>query len=249
MIVEQKLQGLGLVVPDLEQDYATNPSGARFISHYAVQNVLYLSGTAPVKDGKPYRPGVVGKDLTVEQGYDAARYAVLTTLSEVQYALGDLDRVQQVIQLIGFVNSAPGFGDQPRVINGAVDLLVELYGHRGKPTRAAIGCQGLSRNHSVEIVMTVLFSGPASARPSLETAPERRDHRGLPRPGRERTARAGASEPGRRLAHLRPGAGIRPSRAHHQRRRPARPGELRRRPHALRGIPHERPARKLRASG
>ena len=64
MIVEQKLQSLGLVVPDLEQDYATNPSGARFISHYAVQNVLYLSGTAPVKDGKPYRPGVVGKDLT-----------------------------------------------------------------------------------------------------------------------------------------------------------------------------------------
>jgi hypothetical protein len=68
MIVEQKLQSLGLVVPDLEQDYATNPSGARFISHYALQNVLYLSGTAPVKDGKPYRPGVVGKDLTVEQG-------------------------------------------------------------------------------------------------------------------------------------------------------------------------------------
>ena len=92
MIVEQKLQTLGLVVPDLEQDYATNPSGARFISHYAVQNVLYLSGTAPVKDGQPYRPGVVGKDLTVEQAYDAARYAVLTTLYEVQYALGDLDR-------------------------------------------------------------------------------------------------------------------------------------------------------------
>jgi enamine deaminase RidA (YjgF/YER057c/UK114 family) len=77
-----------------------------------------------------------------------------------------VDRVQQVIQLIGFVNSAPGFGDQPRVINGAVDLLVELYGDRGKPTRAAIGCQGLSRNHSVEIVMTVLFSG-TSVRPPL----------------------------------------------------------------------------------
>ena len=148
MIVEQKLQTLGLVVPDLEQDYATNPSGARFISHYAVQNVLYLSGTAPVKDGQPYRPGVVGKDLTVEQAYDAARYAVLTTLSEVQYALGDLDRVQQVIQLIGFVNSAPGFGDQPRVINGAVDLLVELYAigesPRARPL-AARGCPGITR--------------------------------------------------------------------------------------------------------
>ena len=170
MIVEQRLESLGLVIPDLEQDYATNPSGARFISHFAVQNVLYLSGTAPVKDGQAYLTGVVGKDVTIEQGYEAARYAVLTSLSEVKYALGDLDRVQQIIQLIGFVNSAPGFSQQPRVINGAVDLLVDLFGDRGKPTRAAIGCQGLSRNHSVEVVMTVLFSG-AEVRPPLA-----RDH-------------------------------------------------------------------------
>jgi len=170
VIVEQKLQSLGLVVPDLEQEYATNPSGARFISHFAVQNVLYLSGTAPVKDGQAYLTGVVGKDHTIEQGYEAARHAVLNSLSEVKYALRDLDRVQQIIQLIGFVNSAPGFGDQPRVINGAVDLLVELFGERGKPTRAAIGCQGLSRNHSVEVVLTVLFSG-TDVRPPLA-----RDH-------------------------------------------------------------------------
>jgi enamine deaminase RidA (YjgF/YER057c/UK114 family) len=170
MIVEKKLESLGLVVPDLEQDYATNPSGARFISHFAVQNVLYLSGTAPVKDGQAYLTGVVGNDVTIEQGYEAARYAVLTSLSEVKYALGDLDRVQQIIQLIGFVNSAPGFSQQPRVINGAVDLLVDLFGDRGKPTRAAIGCQGLSRNHSVEVVMTVLFSG-TEVRPPLA-----RDH-------------------------------------------------------------------------
>lgn len=170
MIVEKKLESLGLVVPDLEQDYATNPSGARFISHFAVQNVLYLSGTAPVKDGQAYLTGVVGKDVTIEQGYEAARYAVLTSLSEVKYALGDLDRVQQIIQLIGFVNSAPGFSQQPQVINGAVDLLVDLFGDRGKPTRAAIGCQGLSRNHSVEVVMTVLFAG-TEVRPPLA-----RDH-------------------------------------------------------------------------
>ena len=170
MIVEQKLLRLGLVVPDLEQDYATNPSGARFISHFAVQNVLYLSGTAPVKDGEADLTGVVGKDLTIEQGYEAARHAVLNSLSEVKYALGDLDRVQQIIQLMGFVNSAPDFGDQPRVIDGAVGLLVELFGDRGKPTRAAIGCQGLSRKHSVEVVLTVLFSGD-HVRPPLA-----RDH-------------------------------------------------------------------------
>ncbi|MBI3325861.1 MAG: RidA family protein [Nitrospinae bacterium] len=159
MIIEEKLQALGFRLLDLEEQYRTNPSGAHFISHFAVQNLLFLSGTTPIKDGQPFRPGVVGKDLTVAQGYEAARYAALTSLAAIKYALGDLDRVEQAVQLIGFVNSAPGFSDQPRVINGAADLLVELYGERGKPTRAAIGCQGLSTNHSVEIVLTVLFSG------------------------------------------------------------------------------------------
>lgn len=166
MIVEEKLTALGLTLPDLETQYRINPSGARFVSHCAVQNLLYLSGTVPVKGGQPLHPGMLGKDLTVEQGYEAARYAALISLVAIKYALGDLDRVTQVVQLIGFVNSAPGFTEQPRVINGAVDLLVALYGERGKPTRAAIGCQGLSDNHSVEVVLTVLFSG-TDVRPPL----------------------------------------------------------------------------------
>ena len=119
---------LGLALPSLEDLYRTNPSGAHYISHFPVQNLLYLSGTTPRKDGRAYLPGVVGKDLTIEQGQEAARYATLTTLAAVKYALGDLDRVQQIVHLLGFVNSAPGFGDQPRVINGAADLLVELFG-------------------------------------------------------------------------------------------------------------------------
>ena len=166
MIAEDKLARMGLTLPDLEEVYRTNPAGARYISHYALQNVLYLSGTTPNRDGRPYLTGVVGKDLAIEQGYEAARYAALTSLAAVKYALGDLDRVQQIIQLIGYVNSAPGFGDQPRVINGATDLLVDLFGEAGKPTRAAIGCQGLGVNHSVEVIMTVLFSGP-EVRPPL----------------------------------------------------------------------------------
>jgi enamine deaminase RidA (YjgF/YER057c/UK114 family) len=88
----------------------------------------------------------------------------------VKYALGDLDRVQQIVHMLGFVNSAPGFSDQPRVINGAADLLVELFGDRGKPTRAAIGCQGLGGNASVEIIVTLLFTG-SDVRPPLA-----RDH-------------------------------------------------------------------------
>jgi enamine deaminase RidA (YjgF/YER057c/UK114 family) len=121
--------------------------------------MLYLSGTTPMREGQPFNTGLVGQDLTIEQAYDAARYATLTSLAAIKYALADLDRVEQIVRLIGYVNSAPGFSDQPRVINGATDLLVELYGDKGKPTRAAIGCQGLALNHSVEVVLTILFSG------------------------------------------------------------------------------------------
>ena len=159
MKVEEKLTKLGLELPTLEDLYRTNASGAHYVSHFAVQNLLYLSGTTPRKNGTGYLPGVVGKDLTIEQGQEAARYATLTTLAAVKYALGDLDRVQQIVHMLGFVNSAPGFSDQPRVINGAADLLVELFGDRGKPTRAAIGCQGLGGNASVEIIVTLLFTG------------------------------------------------------------------------------------------
>ena len=168
--IEKKLDALGLTLTDLDRAYRANASGARFLSHLAVGNLLYCSGTTPVRDGQPYLLGVVGGDLTLAQGYEAARYALLSSLAAVKYALGDLDRVEQAVQLTGFVNSAPGFHDQPRVINGATDLLVELYGDRGKPTRAAIGCQGLALGHSVEVVLTVLFRGEGT------TPPLARDH-------------------------------------------------------------------------
>ena len=170
MSVESNLKTLGLAVPSLDDLYRKNASGAHYISHFPVQNLLYLSGTVPIKDGQLYRPGVVGQDLTLEQAADAARYAVLTTLAAVKYALTDLERVQQIVHLTGYVNSAPGFNDQPRVINGAADLLVELFGDQGKPTRAAIGCQGLGGNASVEIIVTVLFTG------TEVRAPLARDH-------------------------------------------------------------------------
>lgn len=166
MRVEDRLSALGLTLYDLEERYRVNPSGARFVSHLAIGNLLYLSGTVPLKDDRPYLTGVVGRDLTTEQGYEAARYALLSALAVVKFALGDLDRIEQAVQMTGYVNSAPDFADQPRVVNGATDLLVELYGDRGLPTRAAIGCQGLALNSSVEIVLTIAFSGD-SVRPPL----------------------------------------------------------------------------------
>ena len=170
MKVEEKIAKLGLQVGNLEDLYRTNASGAHYISHYPVKNLLYLSGATPRKGGVGYLPGVVGKDLTVAQGAEAARYAALTLLSAVKYALGDLDRVQQIVHMVGYVNSAPAFSDQPRVINGAADLFIELFGDRGRMTRAAIGCQGLGGNASVEIIVTMLFSG-TEVRPPLA-----RDH-------------------------------------------------------------------------
>ncbi len=108
MIVEDKLARLGLPLPDLEADYRKNRSGARFVSHRAVGSLLYLSGTVPIRDEEPYLPGLLGAELTIEQGYEAARWALVQALSAVKYALGDLDRFDTAIHLTGYVNSAPG---------------------------------------------------------------------------------------------------------------------------------------------
>ena len=143
MNVEAKIEKLGLELPDLEDLYRTNSSGAHYISHFPVQNLLYLSGTTPERAASPTCPGSSARISRSSRATRRRATPCYVTLAAVKYALGDLDRVQQFVHLLGFVNSAPGFGDQPRVINGAADLLVELFGERGKPTRAAIGCQGL----------------------------------------------------------------------------------------------------------
>ncbi len=170
MQIENKIAEMGLELPDLETEYRTTPSKAKFYSHVAAGNLLYLAGAVPTKDGKPFMPGVLGKDLSVEQGAEAARHCALCVLSVVKYALGDLDRVDRFVQMISYVNSAPGFIDQPRVTNTATELLFELYGERGVSTRASIGCQGLAFNHSVELITTLLFTGDEVR------APLRRDH-------------------------------------------------------------------------
>lgn len=165
MQAEKRLAALGMKLPDLKEDYARDSSDAKFISHLAHGDLLYLSGTAPRRDGRPYLTGVVGDDLTVEQGYEAARYAALTSLSVLKYALQDLDRMAQVVQMLGYVNSSPDFAEPPRVINGATDLLAEVYGRRGVGSRLAVGCQGIADNSSVEIVLTVAFEGDATSEP------------------------------------------------------------------------------------
>ena len=165
MTIEQNIEAAGLTLPRLEDSYSNNPAGAKYVSHHALGRVLYLSGCTPFKDGKPYMTGILGVDRTIEEGYEAARQCMLCYLGLIKYALGDLDRMHRMLHLTGYVNSGPGFADQPRVINGAVDLLVELCGRRMMPTRAAIGCHGLAVNHSVELIATLEFDGGSVAPP------------------------------------------------------------------------------------
>jgi len=169
MDAERRLAELGFTIEPLASSYALDTSGAKFVSHLAVGELLYLSGTVPEKDGVPYLTGALGAELTLEPGYEAARFAAVSSLTALSHALGDLDRMQQVVQLTGWVNSAPGFSDQPRVINGATDLPVEVDGRRGLGTRAAIGCRGLAYDSSVEIVLVVRFDGGPVNEP-META-------------------------------------------------------------------------------
>jgi hypothetical protein len=138
MDAERRLAELGFSIEPLADSYALDTSGAKFVSHLAVGELLYLSGTVPEKDGLPHLTGALGADLTI-------------------------------VQLTGWVNSAPEFSDQPRVINGATDLLVEVFGRRGLGTRAAIGCRGLAYDSSVEIVLVVRFDGGPVSEP-META-------------------------------------------------------------------------------
>ena len=151
---------LGILDVDLVAMYGNeDPSGAMFISHVAHGDLLHLSGTVATRDGAAHLAGIVGQDVTVDQAREAARVACVESLRVMAYALGSLDRVQRMITLTGYVNSAPAFEEQPRVINGATELLVEVFGQSGLCARAAIGCQGLAMNSSVELVMACQFAG------------------------------------------------------------------------------------------
>jgi enamine deaminase RidA (YjgF/YER057c/UK114 family) len=117
-------------------------------------NLLFLSGHGPIgPSGDLLIRGRLGADLTVEQGYHAARLAALALLGSLKGAIGELDRVGRIVKLLGMVRSTPDFGQQPAVINGASDLLVELFGERGRHARSAVGMHDLPFGMPVEIEM------------------------------------------------------------------------------------------------
>jgi enamine deaminase RidA (YjgF/YER057c/UK114 family) len=130
MLIEEKLTKIGLRLPP-----PPTPKGNYIGAKYA-GNTAYSCGQGPFSTTKR---GLVGKELNLEEGYKAAQEACLNCLSQLKSQLGDLDRIKQVLQVVGYVNSEVGFMDQPKVMNGFTDLLVELYGDpEGKPARAAL---------------------------------------------------------------------------------------------------------------
>ena len=144
MTPEQKLNALGLALPELPKPVAN------YVSYKRVGELLYLSGQGPRRNDGVMHTGKVGKDVTVKQAYEHARLVGLGLLAAMKQAAGDLSKVE-VIKVLGMVNAVPDFGDQPAVINGCSDLFVEVLGERGRHARSAVGMGSLPGNISVEI--------------------------------------------------------------------------------------------------
>ena len=139
---EQRLKELKITLPSPPAPVAN------YVPTVRVGNLLYLSGSTP-RDFKPL--GKVGKEVTVDQGYQAARQAGMILLAYTRASLGSLDRVKRVVKVLGMVNSAEGFGDQPAVVNGFSDLMVEVFGEAGKHARSSVGVAALPGNAPVEV--------------------------------------------------------------------------------------------------
>ena len=147
--VEQRLKAKGL-------ELSQKPSPiANYVSAVRVGNLVFLSGHGPTRDGQLVFRGKLGVDMDVATGYQAAQQVALNLLATLKNEIGDLDRVKRVVKLLGMVNCAPDFGQQPEVINGASDLLTEVFGDRGRHARSAVGMQALPRGIAVEIEMIV----------------------------------------------------------------------------------------------
>lgn len=143
---EKRLEELGIVLPQ-----ASTPV-ANYVNAVTTSGkVLFLAGKGPKKSDGTYITGKVGVDLSVEEGYAAARLTAINQLAVLKAELGNLNRVKRIVKVLGMVNCASDFGDQPEVVNGFSDLMVEVFGDRGKHARSAVGMGSLPRGIAVEV--------------------------------------------------------------------------------------------------
>jgi enamine deaminase RidA (YjgF/YER057c/UK114 family) len=147
---ERRLADLGLTLP------ATPIPVANYVPFRWAGNLLYLSGQGPKRPDGSYQRGRLGKDASIEDGYQAARLTGLQLLAVAKTAVGELSRVEAVVKLLGMVNAEPDFADHPKVINGCSDLLVEVLGDAGRHARSAVGMGSLPNRMMVEIEAILL---------------------------------------------------------------------------------------------
>jgi enamine deaminase RidA (YjgF/YER057c/UK114 family) len=149
MTAEEKIRQLGFQLPP-----APKPAGA-YVPGVITGDLLFLSGQTGTVDGNLVYSGKLGSEVSVEDGYKSAQIAALNCLAEAKAILGDLGRINRIVKVTGFVASAPGFDKQPMVVNGASELLVGVFGERGKHSRSAVGVAELPFGAPVEVELIV----------------------------------------------------------------------------------------------
>lgn len=142
--IAKRLSELGLTLPKPPAPVAS------YVPTVITGSLIFVSGQVSFADGKLIT-GKAGADLDMDRAREAARACAINTLAQLQAALGDLDRVKRCVKLVGFVNAAPDFADHPKVVNGASDLMVEVFGEAGKHARSALGAGSLPLNSAVEV--------------------------------------------------------------------------------------------------
>jgi len=145
MSVEERIRELGFVLPS-----PPKPAGA-YVPGVVTGGILFVSGQTGTVDGSLVYSGKLGQEVSTEDGYKSAQIAVLNCLAEAKAVLEDLERISRIVKVTGFVASAPGFGKQPMVVNGASELLVSIFGDRGKHSRSAVGVAELPFGAPVEV--------------------------------------------------------------------------------------------------
>ena len=146
---EDNLIKAGIILPKVSSPIAN------YINVVRVGNLLFLSGKGPLKSDGSYIVGKLGQDITIENGYEAARLVAINQLAVLKNELGELSKIKQVVKVLGLVNSAATFYDQPKVMNGFSDLMVLILGDKGKHARSAIGTNTLPNNMAVEVEIIV----------------------------------------------------------------------------------------------
>jgi enamine deaminase RidA (YjgF/YER057c/UK114 family) len=146
---EDNLKSLGITLPKQSAPIAN------YVNYVRTGNLIYFSGSGPSVESQGYVKGKLGKDLTIDQGKEAARITGINLIANLKNAIGDLNKVKRIVKVLGMVNSTEDFTDQPKVMNGFSDLMVAVFGEKGKHARSAVGMVALPMNMAVEIEMIV----------------------------------------------------------------------------------------------